>query len=107
MSLLSQLKRLIFVDCLIRKKATGTPEKFAEKNRLSRSHLMNIIKDMKDLGYPIKYSRNFQTYYYDDDEKIPEISFSKIQLLSRAELSNIGQEANNLCFSDKNIFEKC
>lgn len=109
MSLLNQIKRLLFIDSLIHNKATGTPQKFAEKNRLSRSHLMNILKDMKELGYPIKYSRMANTYYYAEKEKVPVISVLGKHILRKNEMKQITIELNinNACFSEINIFEIC
>lgn len=52
------------MDGYIRRKATGTPEQFAEKMRFSRSSLMDYIKLLKELNAPIEYDYNRESYYY-------------------------------------------
>lgn len=64
MSILRQFNRLKYIDFLVRKKATGSLEVFAKKNGLSKRGLLNIIADMKEMGFPIKYSRELESYYY-------------------------------------------
>lgn len=52
------------MDDLIRRKATGTPEEFAEKMDLSRSALLKYIKLLKELNAPVKYDQERRSYYY-------------------------------------------
>jgi len=52
------------MDNYIRRKATGTPEQFAEKMNLSRSALMEYIKLLKGLNAPIEYDDYKRSYYY-------------------------------------------
>ena len=49
---------------LIEHKATGCPSQFADKLGLSRSTLMEYIKEMKEIDAPIAYDKNRGTYYY-------------------------------------------
>lgn len=98
---------MLFIHQLVQNKATGDAKEFARKNRVSRSHLMNLLNDMKDLGFPIKYNRNTKTYYYDGpgNGKIP---LSNATLLTREQAALIkGGDENDLCFSETTIFEKC
>jgi biotin operon repressor len=55
------------MDRLIRMKATGCPEEFAQKLNLSRSSLMENIHEMKALGAPISYCKYRKSYYYNSD----------------------------------------
>lgn len=52
------------MHALIKRKATGTPEQFAEKMNMSRSALMRAIREMKELDAPICYDKIRETYYY-------------------------------------------
>ncbi|MFK7968796.1 MAG: hypothetical protein AB8F95_00425 [Bacteroidia bacterium] len=65
MSFIRYIQRLKRIDRLIRRKATGSPESFAEKLDISVSHLYAIIRDMRELGAPIKYCRHRGSYYYE------------------------------------------
>lgn len=64
MSTLKYVERLQRMDQLIRMKATGTSVMFAERMGISRSVLMETIKDLKDMGCEIAYCRIRQSYYY-------------------------------------------
>lgn len=52
------------MDDLIRRKATGTPEEFAQKMDLSRSALLKYIKLLKELNAPVKYDQERRSYCY-------------------------------------------
>ena len=52
------------MDDLIRRRATGTPEEFAQKMGLSRSALMEYIKSLKALNAPIRYDNLRRSYCY-------------------------------------------
>jgi hypothetical protein len=109
MSVFKYFLRLQYIDFLIRKKATGDVEKFAKKNRLSKSGLANVLKEMKEMGFPIKYDKNKQSYFYTKEgQMVQKLFIDNSNILSRnelkeAELNNI----NNLCFSEISIFEPC
>ncbi|MCZ8169243.1 HTH domain-containing protein [Flavobacterium sp.] len=47
------LKRLILIDKLISLEETGTPQELADRLKLSKSQLHNIIKELKSCGVPI------------------------------------------------------
>ncbi len=64
MSLLKYIERLKRMDDLIRRKATGTPDEFAMRLGLGKSILMDELRDLKELGAVITYSRESQSYYY-------------------------------------------
>jgi len=50
------------MDYLIKRKATGTPDQFAEKLEISRSTLMENIRELKILGGSIEYDKNRESY---------------------------------------------
>ncbi len=77
MSITKYLDRLRYVDLLIRTKATGDANSLAKKLRLSRSSTLAYIKEMKELGFPIKYSFTEKHYYYDEDGAMPEKLFDR------------------------------
>jgi hypothetical protein len=49
---------------LINRRATGSPDSFAEKLRISKSMLMINLTQLKQIGGPINYDSLSQTYYY-------------------------------------------
>jgi hypothetical protein len=68
------------MDDLIKRKATGTPAEFAEKLEISRSTLMENIRELKILGGSIDYDKNRESYTY-LEECCLEIKFKKNMLL--------------------------
>ncbi|MBN8877779.1 MAG: hypothetical protein J0I32_09560 [Sphingobacteriales bacterium] len=53
------------IDRLISIKGTGNPKKLASKIGISERSLYDILNVMKELGAPIKYSKEKETYYYE------------------------------------------
>ena len=70
MSLFKYIARLQRMDSLIAMRATGTPEEFAYKMKLSRSTLFEMLQEMKGMGVDIRYSSSCETYYYADERRI-------------------------------------
>ena len=64
MNIIKYLDRIKKMDDLIRRKATGTPEEFAEKMGLSRIALLKYIKLLKEMNAPIEYDYNRRSYHY-------------------------------------------
>lgn len=91
------MERIEFIDNLIRHKATGNLKSFSKKLNLSRSHTLEFLKEMKDCGFPIEYSRTLNSYYYSEDGKFAKNLFLKndrenngvIQGLSNDEMKRI------------------
>ncbi len=81
MSLLKYLERAKRIDDLIRRKATGSAEEFSHKLGISRSVLMDHLRDMRDLGAPIRFCDTRHSYYYEEE-------FSFI-ISRRAEMSKV------------------
>jgi predicted DNA-binding transcriptional regulator YafY len=67
MSLLKYLERAKRMDDLIRRKATGNAQEFGQKLGISRSVLMEHLRDMKELGAPIRFCDARHCYYYEND----------------------------------------
>lgn len=70
MSLLKYIERVCRMDMLIHMKATGPPEKFAEKLGISRSTLFQSLQEIKEMGVDIRYSNTRESYYYADGRRI-------------------------------------
>jgi hypothetical protein len=107
MAILKHIKRLKYIDYLIKRKATGDLEKFASKNGLSKRAMSDVLNEMKELGFPIKYDRTRYTYYYDErGEMVKNLFIKDGQFLTKEQVAQIGQ-VDNLCFSEVTIFKIC
>ena len=73
----SLLHRLIRLDYLIHLKSTGTPANCANKIGISERSLYDYLKMLKEMGAPIKFSRNQGTYYYNEEGRFLISSISK------------------------------
>lgn len=70
MDFLRQIKRIERMDYLIRYRSTGNPGELADKLNISPSQLYQVIKILKDeMGAPIYYSKNLQSYCYNESVK--------------------------------------
>ena len=67
-------QRLSRIDQLIRIKGTGTPSELAGKIGISERSLYDYLKILKEMGAPVKFSRNRGTYYYNEEGRF-RISF--------------------------------
>lgn len=67
MNLLTQIERIRYVDYLIRIMATGTPKQLASKLDVSKATVYRIIALLKDMGVPIVYCRQNESYRYTDE----------------------------------------
>jgi hypothetical protein len=109
MSLLKYFFRLQYIDFLIRRKATGSPEVFAKKNNLSKRGLAKVLNEMKEMGFPIRYDKTIRCYRYTKNGKMAgKLFIEDAQILSRDEIKKEElDDVNNLCFSETFIFEPC
>jgi len=65
MSLFKYVIRLKIIHELIEKEQTGSSREFARKIGISRSVLMESLREMReDMGAPIGYCRRRETFYY-------------------------------------------
>ena len=60
----SLLHRLIRLNHLIEHKSTGCPSDCAHKIGISERSLYDYLKILKEMGAPVKFSRDRRTYYY-------------------------------------------
>jgi hypothetical protein len=70
MSILKYIDRLKRMDDLIRRKATGTPDEFAERLHISPSQLYADLNEMRALGAPIQYCSTRKSYFYELEGKL-------------------------------------
>jgi len=68
------LNLLLQLDQFIRQKGTGSPPEFARKMGISERSLYEYLKVLKDLGAPVKWSRQDKSYYYSSEGQF-RISF--------------------------------
>jgi len=64
MDFFNQINRIERIDKKIRLKTTGKPSALAKSLKISESQLYEVLKLMKKLGAPIKFSKSDQRYYY-------------------------------------------
>jgi len=57
------LNLLLRLDQFIRQKGTGSPPEFARKMGVSERSLYEYLKVLKELGAPIRFSRQDRSYY--------------------------------------------
>lgn len=64
MSLFEQINRMQFLHECIIQESTGAPCELAERLRISKRHLYNLLDEFKDMGAEIQYSRIKETFCY-------------------------------------------
>lgn len=77
MSIIKYLKRIRYIDFLIRRKATGNIASLAKKLSLSKRSTFLYLSEMKELGFPIQYGNDCDCYYYNENGKIVNSLFVK------------------------------
>ncbi len=65
MKLFEYIERFELIHKLIQEEKTGTPGEFARQLNISRSRLYEVLDEMKSRGFPISYSRNLKSFYYE------------------------------------------
>jgi hypothetical protein len=80
MSLMHYLEKISVIDSLIKRKATGDQKGLAVKMQISRSGLNNLLNEMRQLGFPIKYDHRRKTYYYEENGRMVSSLFIKDEL---------------------------
>ena len=75
-----QLERLKRMNRLIKEERTGSPQEFAKRLGVSKSHLYRCIEEVRELGAPIRFCRTRQTYFYKNEFEL-KVSYS-VQLIS-------------------------
>jgi len=77
MSFIRFWDKIRYIDTLIRKKATGNQKELAKKLSISVSTVNEYLKDMKAVGFPIKYCHKRRTYYYEKEGGMVESLFNE------------------------------
>ena len=88
MSLSTYLERLRYVDDLIRRKATGDTSALAKKLNLSRSHTLHFLHEMKEAGFPIKFSKSCNSYYYTTAGRLTSQLFQRDEVFMKKPLND-------------------
>ena len=65
------------MHALIKFRRTGTPEKFAERMGISVSMLYRLISQLKEMGAPIHFCHQRQSYAYYESVEL-QIGFVRI-----------------------------
>ena len=90
MNYIELIEKVAILNELISQKQTGTPEEIAERLRISRSTLYNIIDELKLRGIDIKYSRSRCTFYYNNDVLVD----IQISIKSLTEIDDVDELKN-------------
>lgn len=62
------LKKLLYMDSLIQRESTGTPERFARKLELSRATFFEYLAYLRnELMLDIQYNSYQETYFYEEE----------------------------------------
>lgn len=69
MNLVDRLKRIEYIDYLIHSKTASSIEDLSVKLNTSKRQVHNIIKEMREMGAPLKYDRGTNRFYYDEDKR--------------------------------------
>lgn len=69
--------RLITVDQLIRRKATGSPKELADKLHVSESTVYRVLRLLKhNMGLSIEFSEEKNSYIYENEDE--KFSFERL-----------------------------
>lgn len=77
--LIEQIERVRRMDQLIRLHSTGNSEEFAQKLKISKKHVYNLIEELKDAGASIRYDRNQRSFVYDSPHFV-ESAFKVVEI---------------------------
>ncbi|PCJ00495.1 MAG: hypothetical protein COB15_03005 [Flavobacteriales bacterium] len=67
---------------------TGTPDEFATKFGFSIRQLFNFLKELKEIGVPVKYSKLKESYYYTKQGRL-QFNFIEVTPLKIDDLKKI------------------
>lgn len=63
------IRKLAQMVSMINRRATGTPDVFARRVGISRTRLMQLIKQIRDTGIEVEYDRNAESYLFTQGKK--------------------------------------
>lgn len=87
MAIKKYFDRLKYICELINKKRINSPSALAQKLNLSKSSTNEYIREMKELGFPLKYSKKGKHYYFEDEIEVVDKLF--INKLEKNDMKNI------------------
>ena len=99
MNLLDKIKLIERTDALIRRKSTGTPNQLADRLKLSERSLYNLIRLMKEMGAPIYYCRDRNSFCYEHNVEF-RIGFST---RTNSMIGGQSNSWNNFLFTENNL----
>jgi predicted DNA-binding transcriptional regulator YafY len=70
MTAIKYINRLKYLDYLVRTHATGSPEDLANKMGVSVRSIYDYLNDLKELGAPVKWSIQKESYIYSEEGKL-------------------------------------
>jgi predicted transcriptional regulator len=85
MSIIGNKQKLERLDQLIRLKATGNLDELAEKFGTSKSTISRTLKDLKEIGCPIYFAKDYNSYCYEYSGKL----LIKFETIEKTELHKI------------------
>lgn len=103
MSFIRYIKKIEFLDSLIRRRATGNQSEFAKKARMSRSTLNQYLSEMKQLNFPIKFDKSKNSYYYEHDGRLVKSFFE--EALTKEEMKQYKGGTGLFYITDRDLFE--
>ena len=80
MVFLKQWNRIQKLHDLIQQEYKGTPQKYAERLGICRSHMYRLLEILKEQGATIKYSRKSGCFFY-----LEEFSLNSPDILGQVE----------------------
>lgn len=101
MSLLKSIDRLKRIDSMIRRQATGTSDEFARKLGISRSMLMENLREMKELGAEICFCPHRRSYFYANEFGLLIGKASKNRIRGGSSIWTVGDCENILGKSNR------
>jgi len=87
MKTIQQLERLRKIHQLIQKRNTGSPNELAQRLKISRRQLYNMIEYLKEIEAPLIFSRKNNTFYYEYEFDL--LINVNVQVLVNEELKTI------------------
>ena len=70
---LQQIRHVLRLHDLIKRKATGDPQAFADRMGFSRATLFRYLEALRDLGADIDFDKERQSYFYNQTPDFSEL----------------------------------
>ncbi|MBN2237039.1 MAG: HTH domain-containing protein, partial [Bacteroidales bacterium] len=69
MNIINAKEALERIDQLIRHNATGSPKELASRLRITERTVYRIIRQLKEIGFPIYFNKAIRSYCYEYEGK--------------------------------------